>query len=188
MPEFTSDWFSYHIPRWQIWLSRFVGQPNLNFMEIGCYEGRSTIWLLENVLTDSSSKITCLDWFWDQKYHEKNGRAIEEVFYSNTKDYVDKITIRCGKSLDSLLKMQKEKYDFIYIDGSHEQTDLLTDIMLSFRILNSHGIMVMDDYFYKAQGMEESPDVAIDAFLNVYKNKYKLIYMGCQVAIEKCSA
>lgn len=190
MAFFTDDWFSYHIPRWSIWLSKFVGKPNLNFMEIGSYEGRSCLWLLENVLTDPSSKITCLDWFWDQNYHEKNGKSIEDSFYENMAPHMDRISVYCGKSFDSLLKLQnkKETYDFIYIDGSHDQIDVLNDAILAFRLLKVGGILVMDDYFYKTQGMEENPSVAIDAFLNVYQAKIHVIYLGCQVAVERCSA
>ena len=189
MAFFSQDWFSHHIPRWNIWLSKFVGQPNLNFMEIGSYEGRSCLWLLENVLTDPSSKITCLDWFWDQAYHQKNGKSLEDSFHENLHGYLDRISVYCGRSFDSLLKLQNKQiiYDFIYIDGSHEQIDVLNDMMLSFQLLKVGGLMVMDDYHYKTQGMKEDPSIAIDAFLNVYNKKIKVIYLGCQVAIERCS-
>ena len=68
---FTSDWFLHNQLSWDIHLEEFKNKPNLNFLEIGSYEGRSTIWLLENVLTDPSSKITCIDLF-DGTLEENN--------------------------------------------------------------------------------------------------------------------
>ena len=190
MPFFSEDWFSQHVPRWKIWLSRFVGKPNMHFMEIGSYEGRSCLWLFENVLTDPTSTMTCVDWFWDQAYHERNGCSLEDSFHENLRGHLDRVSIYCGKSFQTLLKLQKHQqtYDFVYVDGSHEQTDVLNDAVLSFQLLKVGGLMVMDDYHYKSQGMAEDPAVGIDAFLGVYRNKLKVIYMGCQVAVEKCSA
>ena len=54
---FTVDWFSHNIPSWDIYLNNFKNKPNLNFLEIGSFQGRSTVWLLENILTENDLKI-----------------------------------------------------------------------------------------------------------------------------------
>lgn len=61
--DFTEDWFGGHIGNWQRFLSHLSGQPNVVFLEIGCYEGRAVVWLLGNILTHETARIDCVDVF-----------------------------------------------------------------------------------------------------------------------------
>ena len=59
--EFTEDWFSENNPekvvrQFDEFLSEFKDKPCM-FLEIGSFEGMSTIWMLENILTEESSQI-----------------------------------------------------------------------------------------------------------------------------------
>lgn len=58
---FTQDWFSVNIPLWTELFGPIMGQPNLRFLEIGSFQGRSSVWLLQNVLTHPTSRLTCVD-------------------------------------------------------------------------------------------------------------------------------
>ena len=86
--QFSTDWFSYNILIWNQVLKRFVGSPNLSFLEVGSWEGRSTCWLLDNVLLDESSTITCIDTFQGSIEHESMGleeqiKPLEVIFDHN---------------------------------------------------------------------------------------------------------
>lgn len=59
----TYDSFSSRIPQWERNLQRFVGIPNIHFLEIGSFQGHSACWLLTHVLTHESSTLTCVDLF-----------------------------------------------------------------------------------------------------------------------------
>src|SRR5262249_21937360 len=61
--KFTQDFFSANADVWNLNLARFKNLPNLHFLEIGSYEGFSTCWLLKNILTNDSSRLTCIDTF-----------------------------------------------------------------------------------------------------------------------------
>jgi len=50
--KFTSDWFLTNQSSWDVHLESFKHRPNLNFLEIGSYEGILDKRMLENVLTD----------------------------------------------------------------------------------------------------------------------------------------
>src|SRR5947209_18253353 len=65
--KFTYDFFSDNIGQWQKDLGRFAGCPDLAFLEIGSFEGKSTCWLLQNILTHETSRITCVDVFQAEK-------------------------------------------------------------------------------------------------------------------------
>lgn len=42
--------------------------------------------------------------------------------------------------------MRNERFDFIYVDGSHRSPDVIYDAILSFGLLKKGGIMIFDDY------------------------------------------
>ena len=61
--NFTSDWFTPHIPIWEKVLSPLKGKPDIRYLEIGVFEGRSSLWIAENILTHPSSHLTVIDPF-----------------------------------------------------------------------------------------------------------------------------
>jgi len=71
MPNFSVDWHSHNIPHWRRILERYRGQPKVRALEIGSFEGRSTIWLLENILTHETAHIDCIDTFKGSVEHER---------------------------------------------------------------------------------------------------------------------
>jgi predicted O-methyltransferase YrrM len=74
---------------------------------------------------------------------------------------------------------QMESFDLIYIDGSHEATDVLTDAILAFPLLRIGGTLIFDDYIWSDQIPERRepsrmPKPAIDAFVNVFHRKLEI--------------
>ncbi|GLC42910.1 hypothetical protein PLESTB_001813600 [Pleodorina starrii] len=62
--QFSVDWMAPHLPYWrQHVVSRFGGRPNVRVLEIGCWEGRSALWLLRNVADHPTSSLVCIDPF-----------------------------------------------------------------------------------------------------------------------------
>jgi len=83
--DFHKDWdyFTYNIPIWDIALSSYKGRPDLSYLEIGVLEGRSAVWMLENVLTHPTSKLTAIDLF--VEVNRVSGEDIKQRFISNVK-------------------------------------------------------------------------------------------------------
>jgi predicted O-methyltransferase YrrM len=177
--SFTVDWFGLNIGVWQQMLSPWAGKPNLVFLEIGCFEGRATIWLLGNILTSKTSKIHCVDIF-EGDYEQ---RFDHNMKVAKCEDQVTKVK---GYSQEALRKLPLNHYDFIYVDASHVAPDVLEDAILSFSLLKSEGIMIFDDYEWDQSNDEYLvPKMAIDAFLRVYSRKYELLHKGYQVVVKK---
>jgi len=181
--QFTADWFGANIPNWQRWFEGLAGQPDIRFLEIGCYEGRSTVWLLGNVLTDETARIECIDVF-------GSGHAgdYEERFDHNIKTALGQKKVKKlkGPSQELLRKLKLYSYDVVYIDGSHTAPDVLEDAVLSFRLLKPGGLLVFDDYMWNAfPDPLLVPRLAIDAFLQLYEHYYDLLHREYQVAVRK---
>jgi predicted O-methyltransferase YrrM len=196
MTNYNASWFyPINIDKF---LKKFKGKNNLNFLEIGSFEGKGTNYLVENFLQGENSKITCIDpWI---KYSEStvtkmvgrstNGKMWDDlinentydIFLKNVKKNENKIIVKRGLSQDILPEL-KESYDFVYVDGDHSEDAVWVDGTLSFDLLKSGGVMIFDDY--KWNSGKKSPKKAVDRFLNEYKEKIKVLNIDRQVSIEK---
>ncbi|MDT6993900.1 class I SAM-dependent methyltransferase [Burkholderia cenocepacia] len=174
---FTRDWFSNSIPSWNEALAPFKGGENLRFLEIGSFEGRSSCWLLENVLTSDSSVLHCVDpWV----------GPIYERFIDSVSPWKDKVVMHRGKSED-MLPLTPGPFDLVYIDGLHMGFNVLQDAVLTWNKLKVGGLMIFDDYLWEHQGLDRTlvPKDAVDGFLSVIHGRYELLHLGYQVIIRK---
>ena len=74
----------------------------------------------------------------------------------------------------------------IYVDGSHRRADAYRDCVLSWPLLDPNGIMLIDDYEFGAQLLDElKPKQAIDAFLANIVEQYDELHRAYQIAIRK---
>lgn len=85
-----------------------------------------------------------------------------------------------------------ESFDLIYIDGSHQSTDVLTDAVSSFNLLKQGGLIIFDDYLWdfgyrKTGSVLSTPKIGIDSFINVFYEKIRIIhgYPSYQMYCEK---
>ena len=82
-------------------------------------------------------------------------------------------------------KICDTSYDFIYIDGDHRNSTVLTDAVLSFNHLKSNGIIAFDDYLWERPKAIDGPKLAIDSFLECFKDKIEILEKDYQVWIRK---
>jgi len=185
--EFTTDWFSKHTVLWNAIITKF--QPH-RILEIGSFEGRSTIHLVEKIRKQSNApiEIVCIDtWQGGAEHAGIDFDSVEGRYDRNMKKLVDStydLSIWKKKRLSSvalaeLLIENGAKFDFIYIDGSHLAADVFLDAALAFQLLRVGGVLIFDDYAYGDEDSKKDafnhPHIAIDAFIEVYGNKLSLI-------------
>jgi predicted O-methyltransferase YrrM len=155
-------------------------------LEIGCFEGLSSIFFADNFLDNPKSSLTCVDPFLTIDNNDHSTFLVNNV--ENNFDHnisicknADKIIIHKITS-DIFFENNNDTYNLIYIDGSHEPEYIKRDMDNSFNRLEKNGIMWMDDY-KGGDGIKIKH--AMDMFLEKYKGQYILIHIGYQLAIRK---
>lgn len=189
--EFTQDWFSWNEPTWEAMFKEL--NPRKRFLEIGCFEGRSTVWLIENALEDGGS-ILSVDTFEGGYEHSPDTmKGVKDRFENNVtkalaknpKVYAD-MMVRKSQDAMATLMHQSMQYDFIYIDGSHSGPDVLSDAIMAYHLCREGGMIAFDDYLWGYQwDLIERPKMAIDCFVNLFAKKVKTICVGTQFWVQK---
>jgi hypothetical protein len=84
-----------------------------------------------------------------------------------------------GRSEEMLVKLigQGIRADFIYVDGSHQAADVLSDAVLAWKLLKEGGVLIFDDYLWARYQDRPllNPKMAIDAFVNCHLDQLNYI-------------
>jgi predicted O-methyltransferase YrrM len=182
--RFTAYWHKRRAADWDKVLAPYKGRERLSYLEVGAFEGRSLIWMIENVLTHPTSTATAVDPFMEE--YEATYDA--NIVASGASKRVTKIKELSGTALR---KLPLESFDVIYIDGSHTADDVLSDAVLAWGLLRRGGLVIFDDYTWPgrpdgdALPPELLPKIAIDAFVTAYRSEIELVSKGAQVMLRK---
>ena len=180
--EFTQDWFTDNLEHFRF-CAKVVPSHDAA-LEVGCFEGRATLWLLENF-----ARVDTVDTFSGGDEHSgMDMEAVRELFLRNTAGFSDRLILHecdSGVALAGLLAGGR-RFDFIYIDGSHAARDVALDAFLGFRLLKGGGVMLFDDYLW-SRGLTQydNPRPGIDFFLESHWYDLDVLYRGWQVSVRK---
>jgi len=189
--EFTQDWFSWNEPTWEANFKELT--PRKKFLEIGCFEGRSTVWLIENALEDGGF-IVSVDTFEGGFEHLPDTmRGVMDRYTKNVAKAAEKrgkvhtgVIMQPSHVAMATQMHQRVQYDFIYIDGSHSGPDVLSDAIMAYHLCRVGGMIAFDDYLWgNPHDLIERPKVAIDCFVNLFAKKVKPICVGSQFWVQK---
>lgn len=173
---------------WQA-LSHLKDQPNIHYLEIGVYEGRALLWILEHITTHPSSTLTGIDLFasgegiFQPKEVYKNPNDFKQRYFHNIRSsgQESRIQTHIGFSQDVLKTLRKNHYDIIYIDGCHTLACTREDTTLSWARLKPGGILMIDDY------STEFPDVyqAAQELYTQHQHDMEVLHTGWVLVVKK---
>lgn len=189
--KFTQDWFSHNVSTFKHCMTLLPERKE--FLEIGCFEGRATVWMLQNGL-DEDGRITCIDTFQGGEEHARLGvefGSVRRTFEDNINEAKgERQIVRTIQDTSygglAWCISSLRKFDFIYIDGSHTAPDVLTDACMAFGMLNKGGVMLFDDYFWIDEPhILHRPKIAVDTFVNLFSEQCEPCVVGHQVGVKK---
>lgn len=162
---------------------RNSGVPT-TIIEVGVFEGGTTFWLSDE-LTKYNPALTvyAVDPHVGSSDMSENPADVHANFLHNLNANTNKNVEYIRKhSEDGLIDLINRgvKAELIYIDGDHRASEVLTDLVLSFKLLVKGGIIICDDatdWQYKdANGTvsaQMSPRMAIEMFIQC--NWHKIV-------------
>ena len=172
------------------YLNNYKFNPGMNVLEIGSFEGRSSVFFLNYF---KNVNLTCVD-IWENSDEESDKnmqinidfRLVEKNFDNNTKIEGTNIKKYKGPSRVFFKNNNFKDLDFIFIDGCHKHEDVMHDAIASFESLKAGGFILFDDlnwFYYK--NIKENPAYAINKFLKTYQNQIEIIFVSSQLLIKK---
>lgn len=186
--EFTTDWFSRFASVWTQLLTRY---PPSRILEIGSYEGRAACFLIDTCAAERNLELHCVDSWAGGVEHDTGAMPLVEQRFDRNIAIAraaspHEVSFHKHKALSSpaLVKLlaegRQESFDLIYVDGSHQAPDVLSDAVLAFMLLRVGGLLIFDDYLWSMEGAGQQdfyqmPKPAIDAFINIYQRKMSVL-------------
>lgn len=186
----TFDYVTPHVASWEKELAHLKDRPGVRALEVGCFEGQSACWWLNNILTHPTSRLTCVDQFATPmdtillRFYERN--FDHNIAASGA---AHKVTKLVGLSQVVLRALPQASFDFAYIDGSHKVGDVLQDAVLAWSLLEPGGIAIFDDYALDdgvAGGLQARvPARALDAFVSILGDGATVLRRDWQLVLRK---
>ena len=159
---------------------------NFSYLEIGSYEGLSALNILFNY---KNSKVTTIDLWGKSNINSEplnvNFNEVEDKFNINLEGYkYNKIK---NDSVVALRELSKKNFyfDFIYIDGSHNGEDVLSDAIESYKLLNIEGLIIFDDVVNANKNISIQSYIGFEKFCQIYKKKIKVLYLKNIAVVKK---
>lgn len=188
--QFKELWFDRNILPWCVTFSKIFNRTDsLRILEIGSWEGRSTLFLLNYF---KNAQLTAVDTWkgsdeWEY-YATVDLSDLEARFDHNVQFGSARVSKRKGSSLEVLpvLLAEKQEFDLIYVDGSHLADDALSDAINSWRLLKEGGIMILDDVMWPAYARSRANTAwAVHMFLKFHTGEFKVLHAAYQVIVQK---
>ena len=183
--SFSNKWFLNNFDIFSFFLPQDKNSK-FDYLEVGCFEGLSSFFVLSEY---KAVDATLLD-IWDMpnpnsKTLSHNFHSIENTFDDNLSQFnFTKIKDDSVVAMRTLFK-QNKSFDFIYIDGSHNGEDILSDAIEAFKILKKEGLIFFDDFLQHDKNRALQSYEGIEKFLTLYSNYLKIEYFQNNLVVRK---
>ena len=170
---------------------RLVPDEKRQIVEIGVYEGASSVFWSDFYMSHPESRLISIDPFTGSSEHHEAPESYPELAQIELtargniakSDNASKIEIIKGLSWDVFPELNRRFgsepwIDLLYIDGAHDPTSVARDTTLYVPMVKSGGIVIFDDYGH--------PDVkrGVDGALMAFASMEFAIFTGWQLACK----
>ena len=136
-------------------------------MEIGIYQGMSSCWFLDTVLTASSSKLVCIE--------SRIGSIFKDNLAKTNKR--DQVTLLIGDTHQHLASLTSESFDVVSLQNKRKPINYVhKNAKLTWQLLKVGGLAMFNDYGWKnPANPQQNPQKGIDEFLDSIRGEWELV-------------
>lgn len=153
--KYNDTWFLPHEEAWNREVFPFLkawaaAYGTVDILEIGCYEGLSSTWLIEHAIEAvrfagrpyNAAQLTCVDpWF------SPDFDTIRSHFEHNIRatGFPDRVRVFRDKSENVLPQLESASFCLVYVDGCHFAQEVYLDTLQAVRLVAPGGMVLFDD-------------------------------------------
>jgi glycosyltransferase involved in cell wall biosynthesis len=180
LPQFGENWFSY--PQLYSAAVKFFPSGS-RFVEVGSWKGKSSSYMAVEIANSGKNiQFYCVDtWRGSVEHQQANQHELDrlyDIFCENMSPLREHHVPLRTTSLEAAKKFPDASLDFVFIDASHEYSDVLDDIKAWWPKVKPGGIMAGDDFNMSWPGVVQAVRESFD---------YCDIQEGCWVASKPSS-
>ena len=166
---FTVDIFSHRLASWLELLKPLIGKP-LDAIEVGYYQGMSSCWMLDALLTHPESRLTCIDSQFAPQFKENIVKTGAE----------SKVSFRQGKSYEQMAELDVNSFDLINLQDRCKLIDHAEkNARVVWQLARSGALIIFSSYGWRnPQDSEQDPQVGIDRFLASVKGQWQPVHLS----------
>lgn len=166
---FTVDIFSHRIALWWEQLKHLKGKP-AKVLEVGCYQGMSSCWLLDCILTHPESQLIAVEQTFDPTFTANIAKTGAQ----------SKVTLQEGDIHHSMGDCHPNSFDAIDLQDrckliQHNEENA----RLAWQLVKPGGLIIFSYYGWRnPQDPSQNPKQGIDRFLNSVKEQWQVVHLS----------
>ena len=166
---FTVDIFSHRLASWLELLEPLEGKP-LKAIEVGYYQGMSSCWMLNALLTHPESRLICIDSQFDPQFKENIVKTGAE----------SKVSFRQGKSYEQMADLADNSFDLINLQDRCKLIERAEqNARTAWQLAKSGALIIFSSYGWRnARDPQQNPQVGIDRFLASVKGQWQPVSLS----------
>ncbi|MBE9047934.1 tetratricopeptide repeat protein [Pleurocapsales cyanobacterium LEGE 10410] len=166
---FTIDVFSHRISSWTEYLRPLMA-ATVNALEVGCYQGMSCCWMLDQLLTPEHSRLTCIDNNFERLLQENVAKTGSKT----------KVTFLEGNSHQLMANLTPNSFDLISLQDRCRLTEHTEqNAMFAWKLLKPGGFIVFSYYGWRnPNDARQNPRAGIDQFLDSVKGQWQPVHFS----------
>jgi predicted O-methyltransferase YrrM len=110
-------------------------------LEVGFAYGFSTLWMLDALRKKPNALHVVVDPYEKVHWRGIGLRQVDRIRFEGKFKWLQEFSFH---ALSDLIR-QREKFDFIFIDGNHRFDDVIVDFYLCDRLMRPEGLIIFDD-------------------------------------------
>ena len=115
----------------------------------------------------------------------KNKLVFPARDFVHIQDFLNIILKTIKKNISGFNIMNVGNGELIYLDGSHNGEDILSDAIEAFKILKKEGLIFFDDFLQHDKNRALQSYEGIEKFLTLYSNYLKIEYFQNNLVVRK---